>query len=234
MSLIPGTTVAGRKTGKEDIIMIRLPMNRFRDSIPAHFAPLPIGDKGLLCQVMLLAQTCERNSFDNCDAGKSDELHFWLQIGSSKPLTPINGADVMLPSMHWFALHSASSNVTALNNLHSFGFTPFNLDSTDLRNDGGLTTFKNGEYIHWIITGPGEKLNRVGVNHFLFTSKDEPDTEGHHIEALLSDTVMKQPAKVHIQTAALEPFLSENEGFEAVIHRVSKLEADIVWHQNPI
>ena len=71
------------------------------------------------------------------------------------------------------------------------------------------------------------------MNHILFVTADEPEAVGHRIAALVSDTVMEQPARIHIQTAALDPFLLEGEKLTAAVHRMSKLEADVVWQLHP-
>jgi len=231
MSKLLDMTVATRKVGAEDIIMMRLPADRFRNSIPSHYDP-PVDDKSRY-QVALLAQSCEGNSFDNDETGRTDELHFWLRVASSNPGPHVKGADIMLPSMHWFALASATSNAEAGSYLESFGFSPLNLEKIDLHGHGGSLTFPGGSRIEWTIAGPGKGFPRVGVKHVIFVAADGPDAAGHRVTALVSDTVMEQPGKVHIQTAALEPFLFEGERFAAAVHRMSKLEADVVWRRHP-
>jgi hypothetical protein len=231
MSKVSDKTMANRKVGAEDIIMMRLPTDRFRGSIPPHYAP-PVNDKSLY-QVALLAQACKSNSFDNYETGGTDELHFWLQIASSNAGALVKGADIMLPSMHWFALACATKNVTARSYLQKFGFSPQSLQRIDLQEHGGSLSFPDGGRIDWTITGPGKGLPHVGVNHVIFVAEDKPNAIGHRVAALLSDTVMQQPGRVHIQTAALEPFLLEGERFVVVVHRMSKLEANVVWRQHP-
>ncbi len=231
MSAVPDKTMATRKVGAEDIIMINLPANRFRNSIPAHYDPQT--DKKSRYQVALLAQACEGYSFDNYEAGRTDELHFWLRVASSNPGAPVKGAEIMLPSMHWLALASATSNATARSYLQSFGFSPLDLEKINLRRHGGSLAFMDGRRIEWTITGPGKGVARVGVKHVIFVATDGPDAAGHRVAALLTDTVMEQPGKIRIQTAALEPFLLRGESFPAAIHRVPKLEADVVWRRHP-
>jgi len=46
---------------------------------------------------------------------------------------------------------------------------------------------------------------------------------------LLSDAMMEQLGRVRIQTAIFEPLLWEKEELSTVIHRMHKLEADIIW-----
>lgn len=230
MCTLPDKTVATRKVGAEDIIIMRLPADRFRDRIPSHYDP-PVDAKSRY-QVALLAQSCEGNSFDNDETGRTDDLHFWLRVASSNPGRHVKGADIMLPSMHWFALASATSNADAGSYLESFGFSPRNLEKIDLQGHGGVIAFPGGSRIEWTIAGPGNGLPRVGVNHVIFVAADGPDADGHRVTALLSDTVMEQLGKVHIQTTALEPFLFNRERFPAVVHRMSKLEADVVWRRH--
>lgn len=216
--------------GAEDFIMMRLPSDRFRSSIPSHYTP-PVDGKSQF-QAVLLAQVCASNSFDSDETGQADELHLWLQVTSSNAGALVKGADIMLPTFHWFALSSATSNAAARSYLQSFGFSPMNLNKIALREHGGSLSFSNGGRIEWTIVGPGKRLPRVGVNHVLFVTADEPGADGHRIAALVSDTEMEQPGRIHIQTAALEPFLLEGERFAAVVYRMSKLEADVVWRQH--
>jgi len=227
MSKRVNKTISTRKEGAEDIIMISLPPDRFRGSIPPHFAP-PINDKSLY-QVALLAQACKSNSFDKHETGETDEIHFWLQVASSNAGKHISGADLMLPAMHWLALACATKNVRARNYLQKFGFSPKSLQKIDLQENGGLLSFPDGGRIDWIIKGPGKALPHVGVNHVIFLAANKPNAIGHHIAALLSDTVMQQPGSIHIQTTALEPFLLEGEIISAVVNRVSNLRANVVW-----
>lgn len=231
MNTVPDMTVVTRKVGAEDIIMMRLPADRFRNCIPSHLNP-PVDDKSRY-QVALLAQSCERNSFDKNETGRTDELHFWLQVASSSPGPLVKGADIMLPSMHWFAVASATSNPDAGSYLKSFGFSPLKLEKIALRSYGGSLAFPGGSRINWTIAGPGKGLPRVGVRHVIFVAADGPDAVGHRVTALVSDTVMEQLGKAHIQTAALEPFLFEGERFATAVHRMSKLEADVVWQRHP-
>jgi hypothetical protein len=231
MNTLPDMAAATRKVGAEDIIMMRLPSDRFRNCIPSHYEP-PVDDKSRY-QVALLTQSCERNSFDNDETGRTDDLHFWLRVASSNPGPHVKGADIMLPSMHWLALASATSNADAGRYLESFGFNPLNLEKIDLQGHGGSLAFPDGSRIVWTIAGPGKGLPRVGVRHVIFVAADGPDAAGHRITALVSDTVMEQPGKVYIQTAALEPFLFEGERLPAAVHRMPKLEAGVVWGRHP-
>ena len=57
MNRVTDMTVATRKVGAEDIIMMRLPADRFRNGIPSHYDP-PVDDKSRY-QVALLVQSCE-------------------------------------------------------------------------------------------------------------------------------------------------------------------------------
>jgi len=230
MITIPNNTMKTIKVGAEDIIMMSLSADRFRKSIPSHYHP-PVDDK-LRYQVALLAQTCESNSFDNDETGPNDELHLWLQIASSNPGALVEGADRMMPSMHWFALLSATSNNTVRSYLQSFGFNPLNLEKIELKGHGGSLVFKDEGLIEWTIIGPGKELPRVGVNHVIFVAADRPDAAGHSVAALVSNTVMGQPGIISIKTAALEPFLLKGERFSTVIHRMPKLEADVTWQKH--
>lgn len=230
MITILDKTVAGRKTGAEDIIIINLPIHRFRNSIPSRYYP-PVDEKSII-QVALLAQVCDGYSFDKIESGRTDELHFWLRVASSNPGGLVQGADLMLPSMHWFALTSATSNVTAQSYLQTFGFSPLNLERIDLQAHGGTLVFPDGGRIKWSIVGAGKEPSRIGVNHVIFVAKDGQRHAGHSVAALLTDAAMEQTGKIRIQTTALEPFLLEGESFSAVIHRVPKLEADIVWRRH--
>ena len=231
MSKVLEKTIVIRKVGAEDIIMMSLPTERFHNSIPSHYAP-PVNDKSLY-QVALLAQVCKSNSFNNHETGGTDEMHFWLQVASSNADMRVKGADIMLPSMHWFALACATKNVTARNYLQKFGFSPKSLQKIDLQQHGGALAFPDGGHIDWTIKGPGKALPHIGINHAIFVAENKQNAIGHHITALLSDTIMQQPGIIHIQTAAMEPFLLEGERISAVVNRVSYLKANVVWQECP-
>lgn len=227
MSKVPDKSVKARKVGAEDIIMIWLPADRLRSSIPSLFTP-PIKDESR-CLIALLAQACVENSFDRDEIGRTDDFHIWLRLASVKEDAFVKGADRMLPSMLWFSLISATSNSSARSYLRSFGFSPLNLEKTDLQDNGGSLAFPDGGRIEWTISGPGKRFLCLGVNHVIFVAADGPDAVGHRVAALVSDTVMDQPGKVRIQTDALKPYLFEGETFAASIHRMSKLKADVIW-----
>lgn len=227
MSKLLDKSISSCKVGSEDIIMMRLPSERFSKIVPSHYAPL--ADDKLRYQVALLAQDCDGISFDKDEIGPTYELHLWLQISVSNPGAPLKGADIMLPSVHWFSLASATSNDTARSYLKSFGLSPLPLEKIDLTENGGLLAFPDGGHIDWSTFGSGKALPRVGVNHVIFVAADGPNATGHRVTALLSDAVMEQRGKVHIQTAIFEPLLLEGEKLSTVIHRMHQLEADIIW-----
>ena len=158
--------VKSRKAGMEHIIMMRLPYDRFRCIIPSHINP--VVDKKSRIQITLLAQACEKNSFDNEEAGPTDDLHLWLQLESPERKSHVKGADFMLPAMKWFLLASATSNRLARSYMQSFGFNPLNLAKTDLHENGGSLKFSGGGMIDWIINGNGKKY-KVPVSIILFT-----------------------------------------------------------------
>lgn len=225
----PEIIVKNQKVGAEDIIMMQLPADRFHNSVPSHFNP-PVDNKSR-CQVALLAQSCEGNSFDNDQAGRTFDLHFWLQVASSDPGMKVEGAEMMLPSVSWLSLVSATSNGDAKKYLESFGLKPLYLGKINLLESGGNLVFPDEGRIEWAVTGPGKGFPSIGVNHVVFVKTDGPDAAGHRIAALVSDVLMEQQGEVIIQTAALEPFLLRGERFPVKIHRMSKLEAGVVWQK---
>ena len=231
MSRSVDNIVKSRKVGMEHVIMMRLPADRFQNSFPPQYNAM-IDEKSRY-QVLLLAQSCTNNSFDNEEVGQTDDAHLWLQIASSKADSKLIGADFMLPSMQWFGLVSATSNAGASNHLQSFGFNPLNLAKNDLQEKCGLITFSDGGIISWSITGPGRKYNRVGVNHEIFVAKKESHSNGHCISALVSNIEMELLGRVYIQTTALEPFLFENEKLPAAVHLMNRLEANITYKKLP-
>jgi hypothetical protein len=230
--MIEGTDrlVASQKIGSEDIIMLNIPIDRFRGRIPAHYNLQ--ADSKSRYRVALLAQACASYSFDNDEIGWTDEFHFWIWIASSNTDTPMKGADIMLPSMDWLALASATSNTAARNYLRSFGFSPLGLEKVDLRGHGGSLIFPDGGRIAWTIVGAGKEPNHVGVNHVIFVEKDEPGAVGHRVAALLNEAEMERFGRVYIQTDALQPFLFRGERFPAAINRVPRLDADILWQRH--
>jgi len=230
MSKSGDKSIASHKMGAEEFIMMRLHSDRFHKNIPPHIAPS--FDSKSRYQVALLAQACESISFDSNETGQCDELHLWLQLASLEESEAVKGAELMLPSMRWYQLASASSNATSRGYLKTFGFSPMNLEKIYLHEHGGAIAFPDGGMIEWSTTGHGKSLPRVGVNHVVYTTKDGPNAVGHRIAALLSDTVMEQSGRVSIQTKSLEPFLFEGEMFAAAVNRMSKLEADVIWQQH--
>lgn len=212
--------------------MMRLPSERFRNIVPAHYDP-PVDDK-LRYQVALLAQDCDSILFNRDETGPTYELHLWLQMATSSPGRHLKGADIMLPSVRWLALASATSNDTARAYLQSFGFSPLHLEKIELAGNGGSITFPDGGRIEWTTAAPGKAFPRVGVNHVIFGAADGPNAAGHRVTAWLSDAIMEQPGRVRINTAIFEPLLLEGEGLSTFIHRMHKLEADIVWRQRSI
>lgn len=229
MTRVPDKTVTSRKTGAENIIMINVPADRFRHRIPSRYDP-PVDHRSRY-RIALLAQACEGYSFDYTEAGPACEFHFWFWVASSNVCTPVKGADILLASMNWWSLASATNNGTVRKYLQSFGFRPLNLEKIDLQKQGGLLSFPDGGRIDWTVVRAGKEPAAVGVNHAFFTATDGPGASGHRVTALLTDAVMEQPGKIHIQTTALEPFLLKGERFPAAIHQVPRLEADVIWQQ---
>jgi hypothetical protein len=174
-------------------------------------------------------QLCKHNSFDNHEAGYSDEFHFWLRTASTESGEGGHGDTQILPSQRWLSLVSASGNSMARSYLQSFGFRPSILEEIELHSNGGAVIFQNRGRIDWTINGHGRGFKRVGAEHILNVEADRPDTAGHRIYASISDPVMDQPGRIYIQTHACEPFLQKGERFAAVVHRMSGLEANIDW-----
>ena len=229
-NVVKDKTITTYKVGAEDILMIRVPAVRFHSNISQHHTPIMYSKSQY--QVAILAQACESNSFENVEAGRTYDFQLWLQVGSSKVSTRVKGAEIMLPDMYWLSLKSATSNTLAKDYLRLFGFKPLSLSKTKLNNHGGSLVFADEGSIEWTITGSGKELPAVGVNHVVYMQEDGPSAVGHHISALLSNAVMELPGNVHIQTTALEPFLKEDERMYVIIHRMNKLEADVVWQQH--
>ncbi|MGW8316227.1 MAG: hypothetical protein ACWGNV_11545 [Bacteroidales bacterium] len=211
----------------EDVILMRLPADRFLHHIAPHYVP-PL-DKRSRYQVAMVIQSCKRNSFDTYEAGRTDEFHFWLRTASTDSVESESGHALILPSQHWLSLISASGNSMTRSYLQSFGFRPSILDEVKLQTNGGAVIFQNRGRIDWTINGHGRRFKRVGVDHILNVEADRPDTAGHRIYASISDPVMDQPGRIHIQTDSCEPFLHRGERFAAVVHRMSGLEANIDW-----
>jgi len=226
---VPEYMTRSRKAGAEDVILLRLPSDRFLNHIPRHYMP-PV-DQRSRYQIALVIQSCKRNSFDMHEAGCSDEFHFWLRTAPADAGEFERGHTLILPSQNWLSLASASGNPVAGNYLQSFGFRPSVLNEVELQTDGGAVLFQDRGRIDWTIHGPGKGFRRVDVEHVLNTEADQPDSAGHRIHASISDPVMDQPGRVYIQTDACEPFLHRGERFAAVIHRMSGLEATIEWRK---
>jgi len=231
MNQVPDHMTRSRKAGMEDIILMRLPADRFYHHLPLHYAP-PV-DKRSRVQVALVVQSCERNSYDSHETGLSGEFHFWLKTASTGPGETANGRSIILPTQQWFSLGSASGNPEAIDYLQTFGFSPLILDKVDLLEKGGAVSFRDRGEIQWTIIGGGKEFERVGVDHVLKVGSDGPETVGHQIAASVSNPVMDQPGRVHIRTSACEPFLYMGEKFAAIVHRMTMLEANIEWQLHP-
>lgn len=219
--------IRSHKTGVEDVLLMRLPAERFFHHIPPHYLP-PL-DKRSRYQLAMVIQSCKCNSFDNHEAGHTDEFHFWLRTASTDSGQSERGNTLILPSQHWLSLASASGNSLARSYLLSFGFRPSILEKVDLQLNGGVVIFQDRGRIDWSINGQGRVFKQASIDHILNLGVDRPDSTGHRIYASISDPVMDQPGRVHIQTDACEPFLHRGEHFAAVVHRMSALEADINW-----
>jgi hypothetical protein len=178
---------------------------------------------------MLLAQDCTRCSFADREAGSTQELHLWLQVGTSPDDDRLDGVDLMLPSMQWVALSVATTNPEAETQLRTFGFNPIPLAGVDLRSRGGSVRFPDNERIDWTFAETGRGPARVGVRHSIVMPEDGPDVPGHRVVALVSDSVLGQTGELHVHTAALCPFLVPGETLPAVVHRMPKLQANVLW-----
>jgi hypothetical protein len=225
----PAPIIRSRKVGGEDVILMRLPAERFCNHIPPHYLP-PV-DKKSRYQVALVVQSCLRSSFDSHELGQSDEFHFWLRTEPFVPDKTKYTASIRLPVQFWFSLATASDNPVTRENLRSFGFCPSNLVKVELEKKGGTAIIQDRGQIDWTINGKGKVYNRVDLEHIINLEADSPDSTGHHIYASISNPVMDQPGRIHIQTTAFEPFLHKEELIAAVVHRMSRLEADIVWRK---
>jgi hypothetical protein len=223
--------VRSRKVGSENAVVVQLPSQRFMGVVPPHHRPP--ADEQDCHTVMLLAQDCSRCSFGDSEAGPTRELHLWLLVGSSTDAPPIENADTMLPSKDWLALRAATDNSQVEANLRSFGFDPLGLASVELRSSGGSVALQDDARLEWTIAGPGRGPARLGVHHTMFMPDDGPDAAGHRVAALISDAVMAHPAELHVHGSALEPFLLPGERLPALVHRMPKLEADVVWRRRP-
>ena len=221
--------ISSQKVGAENAIVVQLPTDRFLNKFQPHRSP-PV-DEQRRYSVMLLAQACTRCLFGDDEAGLSQELHVWLQVGSSNEDPPIENADVMLPSQHWLGLIAATNNPVVEANLRSFGFNPLRLASVDLQSGGGSVVLQEDARLEWSIAGPGRGPATIGVHHAIFLPDDEPDATGHRVAALISNAVMAQPGELRVHGSVLEPFLLSGERFPALVHRMPELKADVVWRR---
>jgi hypothetical protein len=179
-------------------------------------------------------QSCISNSFDGLETGPASEFHFWLRTEANAPDKIEDEDTFKLPDQYWYSLTSAAGNPRAREYLQSFGFNPYNLQNVEFHKKGGVVIFQNRGKIEWTINGHGRGFRQLDVNHVLSVEASGPDSAGHHIDASISDPMMDQPGRVYIQTHACEPFLHKGEGFAAVIHRMSGLEANIDWRMQNI
>lgn len=227
----PGSKDAVRsvKLGSENGIVAQLPTERFRGRVPPHHRP-PVDDHDRY-RVMLLVQDCTRCSFGDDEAGPTHELHVWLLAGSSIEAPPIENADVMLPSNRWLALLAATDNPVVEASLRSFGFDPLRLASVDLLPGGGSLELRDGDRLEWTIAGPGRGPATIGVHHAMFMPEDGPDAVGHHVAALVSDAVLAHPGELRVHGSSLEPYLLPGEQLPVLVHRLPRLEADVVWRR---
>jgi hypothetical protein len=231
MSLDRGDTVESRKVGSEDTIVVQLPSEGFQGLIPAHFNPKR-DDRGRLL-VMLVAQDCTQCSFGDVEAGPTQELHLWVQLGSSPDENRMEGVDLMLPSMQWVALAVATTNPETEARFRSFGFDPIRLARVALQPGGGLVGFPNGDRLEWTIQQPGRGPAEIGVRHRLFLPGHGPEAVGNDVSARVSRSMMGQSGQLQIHTSRLEPILLDGERWSALVHRMPKLEAEILWHRWP-
>jgi len=221
--------VRSRKLGSENAIVVQLPAERFQGRIRPHHRP-PVDEQGRY-RVMLLAQDCTRCSFGDGQAGPTQEAHLWLQVGSTTDDPPIANADAMLPSQHWIALFAATNNPVVETNLRSFGFDPSPLACVDLHSRGGSLALHGGARLEWTAAGPGREPAAIGVHHALCMPDAGPDVERHRVAALISGAVLGQPGELRVHGPALEPFFLSGERFPALVHRMPRLEADVVWRR---
>lgn len=225
----PHEAVRSRKLGSENAIVVPLPPDRFLDMVKPHHRP-PIDQEGRYT-VMLLAQHCARCSFEDAEAGPSQELHLWLQLGATTEDPPIENVDIMLRSMHWLALIAATNNRVVEARLRSFGFDPRRCAGMDLQPGGGFLELQDGARLDWSIAGPGRGPATVGVRHGMFMPAGEPCAAGHRVAARISGAVMAQPGELRVAGSSLEPFLLAGERLPVLVHRMPKLEADVVWRR---
>ena len=222
-------SVKSRKIGSENAIVVQLPAARFAGIVPPHHKPLV--DERDSCRVMLLAQDCARCSFADSEAGPTQELHLWLQVGSSTEDPPIENAELMLPSKHWLALLTATDNREVAKKLRLFGFDPLPLTSVALRASGGSVALQDGSCLEWTISGPGRGPVTIGVHHAMLMPDDGLDAAQHRVAALISGAVMGQPGELRVGGSALEPFFLPGERLAALVHHMPELAADVIWHR---
>ena len=221
--------VKSRKIGSESAIVVQLPAARFEGKVLPHHKPL--ADEQGRCRLMLLAQNCAQCSFGDSEAGPTQELHLWLQVGSSTEDPPIEHAELMLPSKHWLALLAATDNRAVAKKLRSFGFDPLPLASVKLRASGGTVGLQDGSCLEWTISGPGRGPATIGVHHAMLMPDDGLDVAQHRVAALISGAVMGQPGEIRISGSAFEPFFLHDERLAALVHCMPELTADVVWHR---
>lgn len=222
-------TVKSHKVGSEDTIVVKLPRERFQGLIPAHLDS-PRDKRGCI-RAMLVVQDCTRCSFGDVETGPVQEMHLWVQLGSSPDENRMEGVDLMLPSMQWVALTVATTNAEVEERFRTFGFDPIRPARVRLQSRGGTLTFPDGDRIEWNIEGPGRGPARIGVRHRLFLPGHGPEAVGNEISAVVSGAIMGQAGELRAGTSNLEPFLMNGERFRTLVHRMPELTAEIVWRQ---
>jgi len=229
MTLEAAVTVKSRKVGSEDTIVVKLPSERLQGSIPLHLDP-PRDNQGHL-RAMIVVQDCTQCSFGDVEAGRTQEMHLWVQLGSTPDENPMEGVDLMLPSMQWVALAVATTNPEVEAQFRTFGFDPIRLARVGLESEGGVLGFPDGDRLEWTIEGPGRGPAEIGVRHRLFLPGHGPEAVGNEVSAIVSGSMMGQPGRLQVHSSNLEPLLLDGECLAALVHRMPKLTAEIAWHR---
>lgn len=200
------------KQCNEDVLIVHVDPERLKGIIAPGFEILMEQGKA---RILIAVQDCSSYRFEGEEVGPTYEVHEWVAIEMPPDVRPVPGAERTLPTMHWFAVYTGSSNERSREHWNRSGTEALPLEAITLRSSassvrGKVVIGRNMGY-EWTAE-PGAPFARmVAVNHEVYARNPAGEVVLNRIQCLANVEAWGSRGELKV-TGAADPSGVVSEG----------------------
>lgn len=200
----------------EDVLMVSVEPQRL-DGLVAPGFELELAEGK--ARILIAVQDCQTYWFEGEEIGPTHEVHEWVAVQGPEDVRPVPGAEVTLPTMHWYAVYTGSSNERSRDHWNGSGTETRPLDSVTLTSSesaiGGSVVIDEERSYDWVAE-PGNPFARlVAVNHDVYTRNAAGEDVFNRIQCLTNVTAWASQGELIVH-GATDPSDVVTEGRHAL------------------